>query len=117
VTVHALVAHLGLIHASRCARCSAGRVHRGRGAGAATLLVVAGDFNDWGERSTSRCAEIGLRARSATAWRAPFRRAMPLFALDRVYLRGLDCAHADVPRGRPGHACPTTCRWWRSEVV
>ena len=52
--VHAVVAHLGLIHGGRvrqvrsCASSSAQMCRR------ASALVVAGDFNDWGARMRTR---------------------------------------------------------------
>ena len=49
--VHAIVAHFGLIHSSRVRQVQRlGRVHRGATCRATSALVVAGDFNDWGEK-------------------------------------------------------------------
>jgi endonuclease/exonuclease/phosphatase family metal-dependent hydrolase len=67
------------------------------------LLVVAGDFNDWGERLDGPMHELGLQratepeARRAKA--ATFPSLAPVFALDRFYLRGLSCRSTLVPRG------------------
>jgi endonuclease/exonuclease/phosphatase family metal-dependent hydrolase len=103
VAVHAVVAHFGLIHASRVrqvqklAHFIEDHVPRNE------LLVVAGDFNDWGEKLDGPMADIGLtRARAAgdrAAQRLTFPSRVPVFALDRFYLRGLACRTTMVPRG------------------
>jgi endonuclease/exonuclease/phosphatase family metal-dependent hydrolase len=66
-------------------------------------LVVAGDFNDWGERLDGAMAELGVtRAVDPRARRADcvtFPSLAPVFALDRFYLRGLACSSTAVPRG------------------
>jgi endonuclease/exonuclease/phosphatase family metal-dependent hydrolase len=103
LTVHAVVVHLGLVHSSRVrqverlARFIASEVPP------AEVLVVAGDFNDWGERLDGPMAELGLtRAADPRARRADcvtFPSLAPVFALDRFYLRGLACSSTQVPRG------------------
>ena len=102
-TVHAVVVHFGLVHSSRVrqverlARFIAAEVPPGE------KLVVAGDFNDWGERLDGAMAELGLtRAADPRARRADcvtFPSLVPVFALDRFYLRGLACSSTAVPRG------------------
>jgi endonuclease/exonuclease/phosphatase family metal-dependent hydrolase len=102
-TVHAVVVHFGLVHASRLrqverlARFIADEVP------AHEMLVVAGDFNDWSEKLDGPMAAFGLRrARSPEAQRAQrltFPSRAPVFALDRFYLRGLRCLTTMVPRG------------------
>jgi endonuclease/exonuclease/phosphatase family metal-dependent hydrolase len=102
VTVHTIVAHLGLIHASRVRQAERlgdyieSKIPRG------ALLVVAGDFNDWGERLDPIILAAGLqRATTPDRRRGPltFPSRMPLFALDRVYTRGLRCTQTFVPHG------------------
>jgi endonuclease/exonuclease/phosphatase family metal-dependent hydrolase len=63
-------------------------------------LLVAGDFNDWGERLDGPMGTAGLRRARAGSERAQrtFPSSVPLFALDRVYTRGLACLSATVPR-------------------
>jgi endonuclease/exonuclease/phosphatase family metal-dependent hydrolase len=77
--VHAVVAHLGLIHASRVRQVQRLADFIAAEVPAGEPLVVAGDFNDWGERARrTRCAEIGLGAPAPVGDRArapPFRRA------------------------------------------
>ena len=102
-TLHVVVAHFGLVHASRVRQ-----VQRLAGVLAEEVpegepLLVAGDFNDWGERLDEPMAAIGLRR--ATSGAGPrlgpltFPARVPVFALDRVYMRGFQCAGATVPRG------------------
>jgi endonuclease/exonuclease/phosphatase family metal-dependent hydrolase len=103
LTVHAVVVHFGLVHSSRVrqverlARFIASEVPAGE------PLVVAGDFNDWGERLNAPMAALGLtRAIDPGARRADcvtFPSLAPVFALDRFYLRGLACQQTLVPRG------------------
>jgi endonuclease/exonuclease/phosphatase family metal-dependent hydrolase len=101
MTVHAVVAHFGLIHASRVRQVQRlasfieGHVPHD------APLVVAGDFNDWGEKLDVPMEEIGLeRARSPTGSdKATFPSRVPVFQLDRIYLRGLRCVGTFVPRG------------------
>lgn len=101
VTVHAVVAHFGLIHASRVRQVQrlaafiAAEVPRDE------MLVVAGDFNDWNEKLDEPMAAIGLRRARAVqgGQHLTFPSLMPVFSLDRFYLRGLSCRTTMVPRG------------------
>jgi endonuclease/exonuclease/phosphatase family metal-dependent hydrolase len=66
-------------------------------------VIVAGDFNDWRNRVGKRlAAELGLmevfrdyRGRPARSY--PSR--LPLFRLDRIYVRGFSVHHAEVHHG------------------
>jgi len=66
-------------------------------------LIVAGDFNDWRNRACHRLAgELGLvemfrddRGRPARS----FPSRLPLFRLDRIYVRGFSVYHAKVHHG------------------
>jgi endonuclease/exonuclease/phosphatase family metal-dependent hydrolase len=102
-TLHAVVVHFGLAHRSRVrlvqrlADFLAVQVPRDE------LLVVAGDFNDWGEKLDAPMTELGLR-RAGTlldraAQRLTFPSRVPVFAMDRIYTRGLACRSTAVPRG------------------
>ena len=66
-------------------------------------LIVAGDFNDWGNRVREM-----LEAMQMQTWqpgRNPtFPARLPLVQLDYVYSRGLQPLAVEVPRGRA---------WWR----
>jgi endonuclease/exonuclease/phosphatase family metal-dependent hydrolase len=100
-TVHAVVVHLGLVHGSRLRQVHQLARFIDRVVPPHELLVVAGDFNDWSERLDPPMAELGLqRARAAGAPRmATFPSLAPVFALDRFYLRGLQCRSTLSPRG------------------
>jgi endonuclease/exonuclease/phosphatase family metal-dependent hydrolase len=102
-TVHAVVVHFGLVHASRVRQVERLAQFIAAEVPADEMLVVAGDFNDWGEKLDMPMAAIGLqRARSSEGSRAhrlTFPSLAPVFALDRFYLRGLRCASTMVPRG------------------
>ena len=100
VEVHAVVVHLGLIHSSRVRQIERLSALIEAEVPPDAPLLVAGDFNDWGEKLDGPMAGIGLRRASAGAERAQrtFPSAVPLFALDRVYLRGLHCVSTMVPR-------------------
>ncbi len=99
--VHVVVAHFGLMHSGRVrqverlAECISDEVPPG------VPLLVAGDFNDWGERLDAPMRAIGLeRARAGgPLGQRTFPSRVPVFALDRVYTRGLACHSATVPRG------------------
>jgi endonuclease/exonuclease/phosphatase family metal-dependent hydrolase len=67
-------------------------------------LIIAGDFNDWRQRTSSYLAEeLGLKevfeshhghhARSFPA-------AMPFLSLDRIYVRGFGVTSAQVLKGQ-----------------
>ncbi|HNU10505.1 MAG TPA: endonuclease/exonuclease/phosphatase family protein [Rubrivivax sp.] len=100
-TVHAVVAHFGLIHSSRVRQVQRLADYIEREVPPDALLVVAGDFNDWGEKLDLPMAEIGLqRARGLDGMlQQTFPSVMPVFSLDRFYLRGLQCRTTMVPRG------------------
>lgn len=102
-TVHAVVVHFGLAHRSRVRQVQRLAEFIEREVPPDEMLVVAGDFNDWGERLDGPMSELGLaRAVDAGARRrevATFPSVAPVFALDRFYLRGLACRSTMVPRG------------------
>ena len=100
-TVHAVVVHLGLVHASRMRQVQRLAQFIEREVPHDELLVVAGDFNDWGERLDGPMHDIGLaRARAGSLFgQRTFPSLMPVFSLDRFYLRGLGCCSTLVPRG------------------
>jgi endonuclease/exonuclease/phosphatase family metal-dependent hydrolase len=101
--VHAIVAHFGLIHASRVRQVErldafiAAQVPPGE------PVIVAGDFNDWGLKLDAPMHALGLQ-RAAVPGDVParfntFPSRMPVFSMDRVYVRGLRCLSSSVPRG------------------
>ncbi|MBK1613295.1 endonuclease [Rubrivivax gelatinosus] len=103
LTVHAVVAHLGLVHSSRVRQVARLAAFIEATVPAGEMLIVAGDFNDWNERLDPPMAAIGLQRavapRATRLQRLTFPSLAPVFALDRFYLRGLRCVSTMVPRG------------------
>jgi len=98
LTLHVLVLHLGLIHASRVRQVEQVGRYIEREVPHDAALAVAGDFNDWGERLHQRFGHWGLRTLETV--RLPtFPARVPMLHLDRVYVRGLTPVSAQVPRG------------------
>jgi endonuclease/exonuclease/phosphatase family metal-dependent hydrolase len=100
--VHAIVAHFGLIHASRVRQAERLLAMLHEEVPADEPVIVAGDFNDWGEKLDASMTATGLhRAAAPGEARAArtFPSRVPVFALDRVYVRGLRCTRTLVPRG------------------
>lgn len=103
MTVHAIVAHFALTHAGRVRQVQRLQRFIDSHVPADAMLVVAGDFNDWGERLDPAMHALGLQRAAAPLRRrgdcATFPSIAPVFALDRFYVRGLACASTMVPRG------------------
>jgi endonuclease/exonuclease/phosphatase family metal-dependent hydrolase len=101
--VHVVVAHFGLVHSSRVRQVQKLANYIDAEVPPGEPLMVAGDFNDWGEKLDEPMAQIGLRravsADGARSQRLTFPALVPVFALDRFYLRGLNCRTTSVPRG------------------
>ena len=101
--LHAVVVHFGLAHRSRVRQVQRLADFLAAHVPADELLVVAGDFNDWGEKLDAPMRELGLaRAGSLmdrAAQRLTFPSRVPVFAMDRIYTRGLACRSTAVPRG------------------
>lgn len=100
--VHVVVAHFGLIHSSRVRQVEKLALFIKDHVPAGAPLFVAGDFNDWGERLDPPMRAHGLTRATAPHTRtraATFPSRLPVFALDRVYMRGLRCTGVQVPRG------------------
>jgi endonuclease/exonuclease/phosphatase family metal-dependent hydrolase len=101
--IHVVVAHFGLVHASRLRQVQRLAAYLSAEVPQGEPLLVAGDFNDWSERLDGPMRDIGL-LRAVAAGRAEpppptFPALVPVFALDRVYLRGWRCCATEVPRG------------------
>lgn len=98
-TVHVVVLHLGLIKASRVRQLAQLGRFIEREIPPHAMLIVAGDFNDWGTTVQRAFGEIGLvefrQERTAT-----FPSRMPIVQLDHVYARGLKPVGLHVPRGK-----------------
>ena len=100
VVVHAIVVHLGLIHASRMRQVDKLARYIEKCVPADAPVIVAGDFNDWSERLDGGLVSQGLeRAQGEAGRELTYPSRMPVFALDRVYTRGLRAVGTFVPRG------------------
>jgi endonuclease/exonuclease/phosphatase family metal-dependent hydrolase len=68
-------------------------------------LIIAGDFNDWLNSATSLMAERlhVTEAFGGPAGRPPksFPCALPVFRLDRIYVRGFSIEQTEVNLGAP----------------
>jgi len=103
MALHVVVVHLGLIRASRMRQAAQLDRYIAREIPADAPLIVAGDFNDWGERVHRHFAAMGLQTFKPST-HPTFPARLPLVQLDYVYARGLQPLHVEVPRGRA---------WWR----
>lgn len=102
-TVHVLVVHLGLIHISRLRQVALIREFVRTEVPEHEAVVVAGDFNDWGDQTGLLLRESGFAEYDgARAFTYPSR--LPMVQLDRIFVRGLMPKSIFVPRGRV---------WWR----
>ena len=99
--LHAVVAHFGLIHASRKRQAERLAAYLADAVPADAPLIVAGDFNDWGERLDPLMHRAGLERARGLAPVAPrtFPSRLPIFSLDRFYTRGLRCTRLQAARG------------------
>ena len=100
VEVHVVVAHFGLMHSGRVRQVERLAQYIAAEVPAGAPVLVAGDFNDWGEKLDLPMSGIGLqRARHGPERsQRTFPSRVPVFALDRVYTRGLRCMASAVPR-------------------
>jgi len=68
-------------------------------------LIIAGDFNDWRNRADNLLAErLGLTEVFGGIAGRPVRSfpaALPMFRLDRIYVRGFHIERTEVHHGRP----------------
>ena len=99
VTLHAIVVHFGLIPSSRVRQTARLKAYIAREIPLDEPVVVAGDFNDWGDRLHQPMADLDLRTFEGIRL-ATFPSRLPVLHLDRIYTRGLKPLHAQVPRGR-----------------
>ena len=101
--MHAIVAHFGLIHSSRVRQVERLAKFIEAEVPKDERLIVAGDFNDLGRQARRTDAHLRL-ARAAVPGDPParfntFPSRLPVFSMDRIYIRGLKCLSTSVPRG------------------
>jgi endonuclease/exonuclease/phosphatase family metal-dependent hydrolase len=101
LTLHTIVAHFGLMHASRKRQAERLAAYLASEVPPDAPTIVAGDFNDGGARRAPRSVRAGLqRARCATTpVPRTFPSRLPIFSLDRFYTRGLRCTRLQAARG------------------
>lgn len=102
--VHAIVVHLGLIPGSRVRQVAQLQRFVAREVPDGAPLLVAGDFNDWGQQVKHALAAFGLREYEGEPRALTYPARLPLVQLDHVYVRGMEPMGLHVPRGRI---------WWR----
>lgn len=101
--LHGLCAHFGLFAKGRRAQTAALIAYVQNEIPADAPIIIAGDFNDWrNQMSHSIAHELGMHdvfhlnggqvARSFPA-------RLPMFRLDRIYVRGFKVSHAEVHTG------------------
>jgi endonuclease/exonuclease/phosphatase family metal-dependent hydrolase len=103
--VHCVCVHLGLTAGSRRRQMDAIARRMEELAPGNSPLIIAGDFNDWRNHADELLAHrLGLsevfgcnRGRPARSYPC----ALPLFRLDRIYVRGFDVLHSAAHHGPP----------------
>jgi endonuclease/exonuclease/phosphatase family metal-dependent hydrolase len=101
--VHVIVVHLGLIPASRARQVQQLAAYIAREIPPDVRLIVAGDFNDWGNQMRLALNRIQMHCFDKPGART-YPSRLPLAQLDYVYARGMQPLGLEVPRGRI---------WWR----
>jgi len=102
--VHTVVVHLGLIAGSRVRQIQQLHQFIEREVPPGAPVVVAGDFNDWGNHIKRMLAGFGLHEYEGDRSSFTYPSRLPLAQLDHVYVRGLEPLSLVVPQGRI---------WWR----
>ncbi len=103
--LHCVCVHLSLFGRSRRRQMEELSGYLEQIAPPATPLVIAGDFNDWRNRAAAHLAErLGLEEVFGQRPVRSFPAALPLFRLDRIYVRGLQVREAQVHFGPPWSA-------------
>jgi endonuclease/exonuclease/phosphatase family metal-dependent hydrolase len=104
---HCVCVHLSLFGYSRRKQMAALADYLEREAKDAPL-IIAGDFNDWRNRADAHLAErLGLHEVFSGPSGSPVRSfpaAMPMFRLDRIYVRGFTVKRSEVHHGQPWSA-------------
>jgi len=108
VAVHCVCVHLSLFGRSRRMQMEALAAYVEEIAAPAAPLIVAGDFNDWRNRADDLLARrLGMAEVFCGSSGRPVRSfpaGLPLFRLDRIYVRGFHIERAEVHFGAPWSA-------------
>lgn len=105
---HCVSVHLSLFGYSRRRQMSALADYLERHTEPQGPLIIAGDFNDWSNRAGDEIARrLGMREALSCHKGIPVRSfpaAMPMFRLDRIYIRGFEVHESCVHHGHPWSA-------------
>lgn len=103
--VHCVCVHLSLFGRSRQWQMAALADFLEQEIDPSAPLIIAGDFNDWHNRAHNLLAErLGLTEVFGSCAGVPvksFPAALPMFRLDRIYVRGFHIDRMTVHHGRP----------------
>jgi endonuclease/exonuclease/phosphatase family metal-dependent hydrolase len=101
--LHCVCVHLGLMAHHRSRQLRALRLRIERMVPHDAPLIVAGDFNDWARHAHDELARpLGMREAFENTHGRParsFPAALPVFQLDRIYVRGFSVRQARVHHG------------------
>lgn len=106
--VHCVCVHLSLFGYSRRKQMAALADYLEQLAEPEAPLIIAGDFNDWSNRAARHLAQrLDLHEvfsqRNGNPVRS-FPAAMPMFRLDRIYVRGFEVQKTELHHGQPWSA-------------
>jgi len=105
---HCVCVHLSLFGYSRRRQMTALADYLDRMADITAPLIIAGDFNDWNNRASQHLTQrLGLTEVFSGRNGAPcrsFPAALPMFRLDRIYVRGFKIHRTEVHHGYPWSA-------------
>lgn len=105
---HCVCVHLSLFGYSRRRQLGALADYLERQTDPNAPLIIAGDFNDWRNRAGDEIIQrLGLREALSCQKGIPVRSfpaAMPMFRLDRIYVRGFEVRESCVHHGHPWSA-------------
>lgn len=105
IATHCVCVHLSLFGYSRRRQMAALADYLDEVADLREPLIVAGDFNDWSNRAGAHLARrMGLTEVFSNRIGNPVRSfpaAMPMFRLDRIYVRGFSAKRTEVHFGQP----------------
>jgi endonuclease/exonuclease/phosphatase family metal-dependent hydrolase len=108
VEAHCVCVHLSLFAYSRRRQMAALVAYLEQEAGSTAPLIIAGDFNDWRNQAERHLAErLGLVEVFSQLGGRPacsFPVAMPMFRLDRIYVRGFQVERHEIHAGPPWSA-------------
>lgn len=104
-TAHCVCVHLSLFGYSRRRQMDALASYLDHLGQPDAPLIVAGDFNDWRNQAGDHLSRrLGMQEVFSSTGGVPVRSfpaAMPMFRLDRIYIRGFQVTRSEVHHGHP----------------